>query len=173
MYASECSHEHHPELPHGPPASGSAGVYMSRMEPLPREVIAKDRRLRHRQGSDELGALRYRWCVELGMTYGTYAQAVGVTRNAIWLAVRGHAQRTGKPMRGHQPRTARTTPLCPDCGETKPGSVPPLQQSAHPPPNVLPSVRESPVQRGSRRPRPRNPSSRQGLANPMPQRHGD
>ena len=93
---------------------------MSRMEPLPREVIARDRRLRHRQGSDELGALRYLWCVELGMSYGTYARAVGVTRQAIWLAVRGHAQRTGKPKRRHQPRTARTTPLCPDCGETKP-----------------------------------------------------
>jgi hypothetical protein len=64
----------------------------------------------------------------------------------------------------HSPNFAAMSRLRRD----KPGSVSPLQQSAHRPPNVLPSVREPPLQRRSRGPRPRNPSSRQCLATRCP-----
>ncbi len=93
---------------------------MARMEPLPQDVAGRDHELRYMQRGDDLGALRYLWCVERETSYGTYANAVGVTRQAVWLAVRGHARRTGKPKRGRPLGNARTTPLCPDCGETDP-----------------------------------------------------
>jgi hypothetical protein len=92
---------------------------ISGIETLPREAVARDRALRSVEGGGELGALRYCWCVELGVSYASYARAVGVTRGAVWLAVRGHAERTGKSKRAHRLREARTTPRCPDCGETE------------------------------------------------------
>ena len=143
--------DRHPELSYRQLNGPRAGACMSRMEPVPPDVVARRTascRMRAGRG-DDLGTLRYLWCVERGTSYGTYANAVGVTRQAVWLAVHGPRSARGSRSaraRGGTPGRRRCAPTAARRNR-RPSTAATVGTAAG---KRAPRVRESALQRRAR-----------------------